>query len=379
MLGTPRFLFVLLTLLLSGLSTIASAQQNPVPVEVVVLQAQNITLFSKLPGRVVAHGVAEVRPQVSGIIVERQFKEGGIVEKGDAMYRIDDAIYDAQVQQSTANVAQAEAQLTAAEKEEQRVATLLTRNVASQQAVDDAIAARDSARAALLVAKAQLQAAKIDLEHTLVRAPLTGRVGRALATQGALVTAQQAEPLAIIRQIDKVYVDVAVSTRDVLRFNRAMTRQPEAVDAFDPTVTITLADGSTFEHTGTVLAAEPQVDPQTGVSVLRIEFQNPDQLLLPGMYVTAHLPVEVAQDAVLAPQAGVGRNRRGQPTAMVVDDNNVVAERVLTVRGTQGDAWIVSEGLKAGDKLIVAGLQKIAPGVTVQPEELTKSATTSQD
>lgn len=370
MIKSRRFLLTLLTALLSGMMSQANAQSgNPVPVTVVTLKAEDVTLFSQLPGRVAALGVAEVRPQVSGIVVERLFQEGGTVQQGDAMYRIDDAVYDAQVQQANANVAQAEARLTAAEKEEKRVAELLSRNVASQQAVDAAVAERDSAQAGLLVAKAQLQAAKIDLQHTVIRAPLSGRVGRALATQGALVTAQQAEPLAVIRQIDKVYVDVAVSTQDVLRFNRAIATQPAALQSLDPTVTVTLADGSTFDQTGTVLAAEPQVDPQTGVSVLRIEFPNPDQIVLPGMYVTAHLPFEVLQGAILAPQQGVARNRRGQPTAMIVDDNDTVAERVLTVRGTEGDKWIVTGGLQAGDKIIVSGLQKIGVGAIVAPIE----------
>lgn len=370
MLRTRAYLLTSLTVLLCGLTSLAVAQSsNPVPVSVVTLEAQDVTLFSELPGRVAALGVAEVRPQVSGIVVERLFQEGGTVQEGDAMYRIDDDVYDAQVQQAAASVAQAEARLTAAEKEEQRVAELLLRNVASQQAVDSAVAERDAARAALLVAKAQLQTAKIDLQHTTIRAPLSGRVGRALATQGALVTAQQAEPLAVIRQIDRVYVDVAVSTQDVLRFNRAVASQTAALQTIDPTVTVSLADGSTFDQTGTVLAAEPQVDPQTGVSVLRIEFPNPNQIVLPGMYVTAHLPVEVLRGAVLAPQQGVARNRRGQPTAMVVDDNNTVVERILTVRGTEGNKWIVTGGLEAGDRLIVAGLQKIGVGATVAPTE----------
>ena len=310
MLRTRAFLLTSLTVLLSGLTSLAAAQSsNPVPVTVVTLEAQDVTLFSELPGRVAALGVAEVRPQVSGIVVERLFQEGGTVQEGDAMYRIDDDVYDAQVQQASASVAQAEARLTAAEKEEQRVAELLLRNVASQQAVDSAVAERDAAKAALLVAKAQLQTAKIDLQHTTIRAPLSGRVGRALATQGALVTAQQAEPLAVIRQIDRVYVDVAVSTQDVLRFNRAVASQTAALQTIDPTVTVSLADGSTFDQTGTVLAAEPQVDPQTGVSVLRIEFPNPNQIVLPGMYVTAHLPVEVLRGAVACTAAG----RRAQP------------------------------------------------------------------
>ncbi|WP_323781186.1 efflux RND transporter periplasmic adaptor subunit [Leisingera sp.] len=364
-------------------ATAAQAQDAPPPqaVTVVTLQAEDVTLSSELPGRVVALGVAEVRPQVSGIIVERLFLEGGTVKEGDPLYRIDDAIYDAQVQQARASVAQAKANLTAAEKEEQRIAELFQRGVAAQQAIDDSLAGRDAARAGLLVAKAQLQAAEINLKHTVVEAPLSGRVGRALTTQGALVTAQQADPMAVIRQIDRVYVDVTASTADVLRYTRARDAQDEGDRGLelDPTVTLTLADGMTFEHRGTLLAAEPQVDPQTGVAVLRLQFPNPDGLLLPGMYVKAHVPVGLAPDVVLAPQQGVGRDRRGQPTALVVNKDNVVEARVLTVLGTQDSRWIVSEGLAAGDRLIVAGLQKTGPGATVIPEEQNAAGKVAQD
>lgn len=360
----------------------ATAQEGrpPQPVTVVTLQSEDVTLTSELPGRVVALGVAEVRPQVSGIIVERLFQEGGLVAAGDPLYRIDDAIYKARVAQARASVAQAKANLTAAEKEENRLAELFQRGVASQQAIDDSVAARDAARAGLLVAEAQLQAAEIDLEHTVIKAPLSGRVGRALTTQGALVTAQQADALAVIRQIDSVYVDVTASTADVLRYSRARDEREKGANepALDPTVTLTLADGMSFEHRGTLLAAEPQVDPQTGVAVLRLKFPNPDELLLPGMYVKAHVPVGLAHNVVLAPQRGVGRDRRGQPTAMVVNDDNVVEARVLTVLGSRGSDWIVSEGLAAGDRLIVAGLQKIAPGAIVAPEEFHTAALASQ-
>ncbi|MFU1478270.1 efflux RND transporter periplasmic adaptor subunit [Roseovarius sp. C7] len=355
----------------------ASAQDAPpaTPVTVVTLEAQDVTLTSELPGRVVALGVAEVRPQVSGILIERLFQEGAKVSEGDPMYRIDPAIYAAQVQRAEASIAQAKATLTAAEKEAARMSELLQRNVASQQAVDDAIAERDTAQAALLVAEAQLKADEINLEHTTITAPLSGQVGRALTTQGALVTAQQADPLAVIRQMNRVYVDVTASAAEVVRRRRDAMQQGRDLRDLDPTVTLTLADGSTYEHTGTLLAAEAHVDAQTGVSVLRLEFPNPDQLLLPGMYVKAHMPVDKALGVVLVPQEGVSRDRRGQPTALVVNAENVVESRVLKTLGSQGNKWIVSEGVGPGDKIIVGGLQKIAEGSPVVAEERAEAET----
>ncbi|PVB60100.1 efflux RND transporter periplasmic adaptor subunit [Labrenzia sp. 011] len=364
-------------------SAVLAQQKTPPPpaVTVVTLEAQDVTLRADMPGRVVAYGVAEVRPQVSGIIVERLFEEGARVKKGDPLYRIDKAVYAATVQQAKAVVAQAEAALTAADKDLKRAKQLLEREVASQQVVDDATAERDAAQAGLLLAKAQLLSAEINLDYTTISAPLSGIVGRTLTTQGALVTAQQAEPLAVIRQIDKVYVDVAASTSDILRYNRSKLAHPSSDDTggLDPKVTLTLADGTTYDQTGTMRAAEPQIDPQTGVAVLRLEFPNPEQLLLPGLYVKAHLPVELAKNVVLAPQQGISRDRRGQPTALIVNDENIVEPRTLTVRGTQGSDWIVSDGLKAGDRLIVAGFQKIAPGATVTPQEQSAPDTVAQN
>ncbi|MBS8261578.1 efflux RND transporter periplasmic adaptor subunit [Roseibium polysiphoniae] len=383
MLGRKNVILACALAIAAASSTAAFSQQKgpPPTVTVVTMQAEDVTLRANMPGRVVAYGVAEVRPQVSGIIVERLFKEGATVEKGDPMYRIDKAVYAATVAQARASVAQAQATLTSSEKELKRANELYQRNVVSQQSVDDATASRDAAQAGLLLAQAQLLSAEIDLEHTTISAPLSGIVGRTLTTQGALVTAQQAEPLAVIRQIDKVYVDVAASTADILRYNRSKLNGSLAQEAggLDPEVTLTLADGLTYDHTGTMRAAEPQVDPQTGVSVMRLEFPNPEQLLLPGLYVKAHLPVELAKNVVLAPQEGISRDRRGQPTALIVNGENVVEQKTLEVLGTRDGNWIVADGLKAGDRLIVAGLQKIAPGVTVTAEERPAKNTLAQN
>ena len=241
--------------------------------------------------------------------------------------------------------------------------------MASEQALDEAVAQRDAAAAELDVAQARLHSAQIDLNRTTIRAPLSGVIGRSLTTRGALVTAGQVEPMAIIRALDPVLVDVTQSAAEIVRWRRG-EMSDELAEA-DPTVTLTLADGHAYEHTGELSAAEPHVDERTGVVTLRMEFPNPDALLLPGMYAQVELPQGVAQDAILAPQEGVGRDRRGNPTALVVNAENVVESRELEIVQARGAQWIVSTGLEAGDRLIVEGLQKVRPGVKVVPEERT--------
>jgi len=368
-----RYLAPTLCLLLVHAANPSFAQQPggqgrpPAAVTVVTLKAQDVTLTSTLPGRVVASGVAEVRPQVAGIIVDRLFEEGAEVELGDALYQIDPASYEAQVAAAKASVAQAEANLKAARKDADRLQTLLDRNVTSEQNVDDAVAARDSAAAALQVAQAQLLAAQIDLERTEIKAPLSGTLGRSLTTRGALVTAGQSDPLAVIRTLDPVYVDVTVSAAEIVQYRRG--HRNAELERVDTTVKLTLPDGGGYDYTGELTAAEPHVDEQTGVIVLRMEFPNPDKFLLPGMYVQVEMPQGVVENAILAPHEGVSRDQRGRPTALVVTPDNTVEQRVLTVLRDQGNDWIVTEGLSDGDRIIVAGLQKVAPGATVTPEE----------
>jgi membrane fusion protein (multidrug efflux system) len=359
--------------LLTTAATVAAAQPGPggeggpVPVTVVTLEAADVTLTSMLPGRVVASGVAEVRPQVDGIITARLFEEGADVELGDPLYEIDAASYRAAVAAAEAAVAQAEARLRAAEREAARVRRLIERNVASEQNLDEAIADRDAAAAALEVAKADRLAAEIDLERTTIKAPLSGVIGRSLTTQGALVTDGQAEPLAVIRTIDPVLVDVTQSAAEIIAWRRGL--MAERLEDAAPEVALSLADGSVYGETGLLTAAEPYVHETTGVVTLRLEFPNPDRLLLPGMYVQVRMPQGVARDVVLAPQEGVTRDRRGRPIALVVGANGVVEERVLEVVEAREDDWIVRDGLAAGDKLIVEGLQKVRPGAEAAPEE----------
>lgn len=342
-------------------------EQPPQQVTVVTLHPQGTTLTTTLPGRVVAIEEAEVRPQVAGIITERRFHEGEAVREGDVLYVIDPATYAAAVAQAEAQVAQAKAQLSAAQKEADRVQKLLERNVASQQVVDDAVAANDAAAAALQVANAQLRSAQIQLDRTQIRAPLTGVIGLSQTSRGALVTASQADPLTVIRDIETVNVDVTQSAAEMLRWNRARLRGE--LGSADGTVSLILADGSTYEHSGQVRAAEPYVDEKTGVVMLRMEFDNPEKLLLPGMYVQVIAPTAQAESIYLVPQEGVSRDRKGLPTALVVGADNVVELRHLTILQDRGADWVVSSGLSPGDRVIVEGLQKTGPGATVVPQE----------
>jgi membrane fusion protein (multidrug efflux system) len=349
--------------------SLAMAQQAaaPPPVTVVTLSPQDVTLTSLLPGRVAASAEAEVRPQVNGIITERLFDEGADVIEGDPLYQIDTATYEAAVRQARAVVAQAAAQLRSAEREARRLVELQSRNVASEQALDEATSTRDAAAAGLELAEAQLNSAEIELSRTTIRARLSGRIGLSLTSRGALVTASQSQPLSVIRTINPVYVDVTQSAADLLRWRRGETERDLA--GADATVRLKLADGSDYSETGELKAAEPNVNPQTGVVTLRMQFDNPDLLLLPGMYVQVEMPVEVARDVYLVPQEGVVRDRRGRPMAWVVNTDGVIEERALNVIQDRGNSWVVDEGLNPGDRVMVAGFQKTAPGATVAPEE----------
>ncbi|SDH72301.1 efflux RND transporter periplasmic adaptor subunit [Roseospirillum parvum] len=363
-------LFVLCLLVAPAAAQAPGGGGPPPAVTVVTVQQRDITLTADLPGRVVASGVAEVRPQVNGIITERLFQEGSDVALGQPLYRIDPDTYAAQVASAEAQIAQAQATLKAADREADRAAKLVRERVASQRTLDEAVAARDEAAAAVKVAQAALRSARIELDRTTIKAPLAGVIGRSLTTQGALVTSGQATPLAVIRTIDPVLVDVTQSAAEVLSWRRAKAGQsPSQVPAGSDAVRLTLADGKAYEHTGSLRAAEPNVNEQTGVVTLRLEFPNPDRLLLPGMYVRVVMPQGVVKDAVLAPQEGVSHDRRGRPTALVVGPDNTVEPRELTVVQAQGNDWVVSAGLKDGDRLIVKGLQKARPGAQVTPTE----------
>lgn len=374
--------FLILPLSAGLLPAVAGAQEAgqmpPQPVTVVTLHAQDVALTTTLPGRVAASAEAEVRPQVNGIVTERLFDEGSHVAVGDPLFRIDPTTYEALVAQAEAGVAQARAQAENARREAERVSALRDRNVVSESTIDNAIAARDAAEAAVKVAAAQLQTARIELDRTTIRAELDGEIGLAQTSKGVLVTASQATPLAVIRKLDPVHVDVTQSAAEIIRFRRDLAAQGAEARP-DRTVTLRLADGSEFGQTGTLTAAEPFVNETTGVVTLRLSFANPDRILLPGMYVQAVVQQATAEGVILAPQEGVTRDRRGQPIALVVGADNVVEQRQLHILQDRGNDWIVDQGLKDGDRIIVEGLQKTGPGATVTPEERQPAAPAEGD
>ncbi len=362
--------FIAAVLTAVSLGTGASAQDGPPPTAVTVktVQPETVTLTSILPGRVRPSDEAEVRPQVNGIIIERLFEEGSDVEAGQVLYRVDRGTYEAALAQARASVSQAEAQLRAADREADRVSTLSERGVSSAATEDNAISARDAAKAALALAQAQLDSAQLELDRTDIRARLSGKIGFSDVSAGALVTASQADPMAVIRAIDEVYVDVTQSAAEVLAWHRRM--KSGETHMTDNEVRLRLADGSDYDQVGMLTAAEPHVNEATGVVVLRLKFDNPEELLIPGMYVQVEMPTGTIDDVFLTPMEGVSRDRRGNPTALVVNDDNVVELRQLTVLQDRGSNWVVQSGLEAGDRVIVEGLQKVAPGATVAPEEM---------
>ena len=346
----------------ASISTSAVAQQQPKPsVTIESVTPSDFTLTARLPGRIKASTVAEVRPQVSGIIRERLFEEGARVEVGAPLYKIADETYVAAVASARASVAQAQADYDLAMIQARRAEDLFTNQTGSESNRDNAVATRNKADATLQMARAQLTTADINLERTTIRAPLTGVIGLSQTTAGALVSAEQTTALTTIRALDPIYVDVTQSATDLLKWNAS-----GGADAIDAAVTASmiLPDGTTYQHKGQLKAAEPQVVPTTGMVTLRIAFANPDHLLLPGLYVEVELPQSAVKDAILVPQSAVMRNTKGEAYAWIVEDGKVVV-RSLTILTSSGNAWVTTAGLKAGDKVITSGFQKIAPGASV--------------
>ncbi|SFP64137.1 membrane fusion protein, multidrug efflux system [Geopseudomonas sagittaria] len=338
-----------------GKEDAAGPQARPAPqVGVVTLEAQPFTLTTELPGRTAAYRVAEVRPQVDGIVQKRLFKEGSEVKAGQQLYQIDPAIYQATLKS-------AEASVLSSRSLAERYKVLVADQAVSRQQYDEA-------RAAQLQAEAALDKARIDLRYTKVLAPIGGRIGRSAVTEGALVSNGQSQALAEIQQLDPIYVDVTQSASELLRLRRELASgQLEQIDGAAK-VNLTLADGSTYAHAGRLEFSEVSVDQGTGSVVLRAVFPNPEQVLLPGMFVQAQLQTGGKRAAILAPQQGVARNAKGEATAMVVNADNKVEPRVLKAERTAGSFWLVSEGLAPGDRLITEGLQFIKPGDVVNPQ-----------
>jgi membrane fusion protein (multidrug efflux system) len=366
--NTPLLALAALTVLLSG-CTEEQAPDSPEPpkVGVTILQAQAFTLTSELPGRTSAYRSAEVRPQVNGIILKRLFTEGSEVKAGQALYQIDPALYAATLQSTQAS-------LLSAKSLADRYKLLVEEQAVSRQEFDEA-------RAKQLQAEAAEQSASINLRYTKVLAPISGRIGRSAVSEGALVSNGQTDAMAIIQQLDPIYVDVTQSSLEMLKLRKELSSgQLQKVGANAANVKLVLEDGSLYPHTGTLEFSEVSVDQGTGSVTLRAVFANPQHNLLPGMFVHAQLQSGVNAAAILAPQQGVTRNLQGQPTALVVSQDNKVELRELTAQRTVGNQWLIEQGLQAGDRLITEGLQFVKPGIEVTVSEasnLTPAAPTA--
>ena len=346
-------------------------QQMP-EVGVVTLKTEPLQITTELPGRTSAFRIAEVRPQVSGIILKRNFTEGGDIEAGVSLYQIDPATYQAAYESAKGDLAKAQAAANIAQLTVKRYQKLLGTKYISQQDYDSALADAQQANAAVVAAKAAVETARINLAYTKVTSPISGRSGRSLVTPGALVTENQSSPLTTVQQLDPVYVDVTQSSTEVLRLKRSLEDGTlQRADQDHAAVRLLLEDGSEYGLTGTLQFADVSVDESTGMVTLRAIFPNPKQELLPGMYVRAILNEGVDDQAILLPQRALLRDAKGNPTTYVVNAENKVEIRPLKVGRTQGNSWVVLDGLKAGDKVIVEGLQKIRPGSPVRIAEPT--------
>ncbi|MBV6793500.1 efflux RND transporter periplasmic adaptor subunit [Xanthomonas perforans] len=362
------------TTLMAACSSRQPPQMPQTQVGVQTLKVQRLAVDQTLSGRTVAYVTSDVRPQVGGILRKRLFTEGQDVQAGQVLYEIDPASYQAAYDTAKGDLAQAEAAVLSARPKAQRYQTLVGLDAVSKQDGDDALATLRSNQAAVVAAKASLQTARINLDYTRITAPVSGRIGTSSYTPGALVSAGQSEVLATINQLDPIYVDVTQSSVQLLQLRRQLDAgQLKAVDG-KAEVTLQLEDGSTYAHSGTLEVVDAAVDTATGTVKLRAVVPNPERVLLPGMYVTAKLSMAVDEQAILVPQQAISRNSKGQAVAMVVGSDNKVAQRVLTTGDAIGDKWVVRQGLKAGDKVIVQGLQKASVGAEVRAVEVSQTA-----
>ena len=340
----------------------------PPEVTVVTLEAEPVVLTRELPGRTTPYQVAEVRPQVSGLVEKLLFTEGGRVKEGQPLYQLDDGTYEADVKSAQAALARAQATLKSTSLTARRYGELVKVNAISRQEHENAEAALRQAEADVAVAQAAVERARLIDGYARITSPIGGRIGRSTVTKGALVTANQGEALATVQQLDPIYVDVTQSSSELLQLRKELAAG-RLTRTTDVPVTILLEDGTPFEHEGRLAFSEVTVDPGTGAFALRVVVQNPDQVLMPGMYVRAVIGNGARQDAILVPQQAIARNAKGGTTAMVVGADGKVEERPVRTSRTIGDRWLVEDGLAAGERVVVEGLQKIRPGMAVTVTE----------
>ena len=335
-------------------------------VNVFTVKAAPLAVTTELPGRTDAFRVAEVRPQVSGIILKRNFVEGSDIVAGNSLYQIDSATYQAAWNSAQGSLAKAKAAANIAHLTVKRYVPLLGTNYISKQEYDQAVANAQQADAEVKAAQAEVENARINLAYTKVTSPIDGRIGKSNVTEGALVTNGQASSLATVQQLDPIYVDVTQSSTDFMQLKQAVEKGSLQKANGKTTVQLLMEDGQPYPLNGDLEFSDVTVDQTTGSITLRAVFPNPQHQLLPGMYVRAKIDEGIQPEAILVPQQGVTRNPRGDATVMVVDENNKAVVREVVAPQAIGDKWLVTKGVKPGDKIIVSGLQRVRPGVAVQ-------------
>lgn len=339
--------------------------QAPAPqVTVFTVQAAPLQVTTELPGRTSAFRVAEVRPQVSGIILKRNFIEGSDIESGQSLYQIDPATYQAAWDSAKGDESKAEAAANIAHLTVKRYLPLLGTQYVSRQDYDQAVANARQADASVLAAKAAVESARINLAYTKVTSPISGRIGKSSVTEGALVTNGQATALATVQQLDPIYVDVTQSSNDFMRLKQESLQQGNNSN----NVQLVMENGQPYPLKGSLQFTDVTVDESTGSITLRAIFPNPQHALLPGMFVRARIDEGTQPEAILVPQQGLTRTPQGQATVMLADAKNQVETRNVTAPQAIGDKWLITEGLASGDRVIISGLQKVRPGVTVVAE-----------
>ncbi|MBA5728087.1 efflux RND transporter periplasmic adaptor subunit [Bombella mellum] len=360
---------------LLGAGLLAGCQKKAPPapplqsVAVVTLHRQSVALETSLPGRTEAYEQAQIRPQVSGVLVSRNFEEGKDVQAGQPLYQIYIAPFQAAYDQARGRLMEAQASAIRARAQLQRYRALVGPRAISRQEYDNALAAARQADAEVVQAQAAVETAQVNLNYTHVQSPIDGRIGRTLYTAGTLVTANQTTPIAVVTRLDPIYVDVNLAAEDMIRLRRELASGQLERNGSEAAVTLELPDGSTYGQTGQLKLSEVTVDPGTGTLVMRGVMPNPDKLLLPGMFVHAHIKEGSDPNALLLPQVGVQRTPKGDPYVMVVDGNNHVHMRMVSLGQTVGSSWLVTRGVNVGEKVIVEGLQKVRPDAEVKPYE----------
>ena len=344
----------------------APGSSGPREVVIIKLEPRQEVYTTALAGRIASFQVAEVRPQVGGILQQRLFTEGADVKAGQALYQIDPATYEAALDSAQAALMKAEANVTPARLKAERFRELLAIKAVSKQEYDDAQAAFKQAEADVAVNRAAVKTARINLEYTKVRSPISGRIGKSAFTPGALVTANQAQALTSVRQLDPVYVDITQSSQDLLRLRAQFTNGELRSAAEEAPVRLKLENGAMYPHEGRLQFTDVSVDESTGMVSLRALFPNPEHILLPGMYVRAVIAEGVDENALLVPQRALRRDPKGQASVLLVDGGGKVDVRLVDVGRTVGDSWQVLSGLKPGDRVIVEGGQNVRPGMSVK-------------